>query len=118
MKNASRPTRDRKLARHFGARLQELRQNAGFSQLALSLESGCHVSFISALETGNRQPSLMTLRKLASGLGVRIEDLVAGLSDDRDRNGAAVARIVQLVRAMSREKAALARDLIATLAKK
>jgi len=118
MKNASRPSRDRKLARHFGARLQELRQDAELSQLALSLESGCHVSFISALETGNRQPSLMTLKRLASGLGVRIEDLVAGLSDDRDRNGAAVARIVQLVRAMSREKAVLAADLIETLAKK
>ena len=118
MKNASRPSRDRKLARRFGARLQELRRKAGLSQLALSLESGCHVSFISALETGNRQPSLMTLRKLANGLGVRIEDLVAGLSGPGGSGGAAVARIVQLVRAMPREKSALAVDLIETLAKK
>ncbi len=118
MRNASRPSRDRKLARRFGSRLRELRRKAGLSQLALSLESGCHVSFISALETGNRQPSLMTLRKLAGGLGVRIEDLVAGLSDERGRNGAAIARIVQLVRAMTREKVALAVDLVETLARK
>jgi hypothetical protein len=60
----------------------------------------------------------MTLAKLAKGLGVRLEDLVAGVGEGDDRNGAALGRIAQLVRAMPRGKAALAVDLVETLASK
>ena len=119
MSNASsRPKRDARLAQRFGARLQDLRQHAELSQLALSTKSGVHVSFVSAIEQGRRQPSLMTLAKLAAGLGVRLEDLVAGVGDDDDRNGAVLGRIAQLVRTMPRDKAGLAVELIETLAKK
>jgi transcriptional regulator with XRE-family HTH domain len=72
---------------------------------------------VSAIKQRRRQPSLMTLAKLAKGLGVRLEDLVAGVSEDDDKNGAALGRIAQLVRAMSRNKAALAVELVKTLAK-
>ena len=119
MSNASsRPKRDARLAQRFGARLQDLRQHADLSQLALSTKCGVHVSFVSAIEQGRRQPSLMTLAKLAKGLGVRLEDLVAGVGEDDDRNGTVLSRIAQLVRAMPRDKADLAVELVETLAKK
>jgi len=60
----------------------------------------------------------MKLAKLAKGLGVRLEDLVAGVREDDDRNGAVLGRIAQLVRAMPRDKADLAVELVETLAKR
>ena len=82
MSTTSRPTRDKQLARAFGARLQGLRSEREFSQLALATKSGVATTFVSALEQGRRQPSLMTIKKLAAGLGITMGDLLEGLDDD------------------------------------
>jgi transcriptional regulator with XRE-family HTH domain len=50
------------------------------TQLSLSLESKVAMSEISLIETGKRDPRAGTLLRLARALGVRVADLVDGLS--------------------------------------
>lgn len=52
----------------FGEILKETRKLKGLSQEQLSFESGLDRSFISQLECGHKQPSLLTLFQLAKAL--------------------------------------------------
>ncbi len=114
-----RPKRDRKLARRFGERLQQLRRGAGLSQLDLGVTIGMSTPFISGLERGIRQPSLQSLRKLAGGLGVTLEDLVRGLGGKgAGTNDAQVTRVVQAMRGMTRAEARQTVDAVEALVRK
>ena len=61
----------------FGRALRAARLSAGFSQQSLSLEGAMRRGFLSDLERGNKEPTLSTLLRLASGLGVPAGRLVA-----------------------------------------
>ena len=52
----------------FGQVIKQLRSDHGFSQEKLSFESGLDRSFISQLECGLKQPSLVTIFQLAKSL--------------------------------------------------
>ena len=62
----------------FGARLAEIRSDAGFSQSALAEAVGTSQSAISQMESGERQPSFDMLRRLAKALGVSTSHLLGG----------------------------------------
>jgi transcriptional regulator with XRE-family HTH domain len=118
MTESKRPGRDRKLARRFGERLQQLRRGAGLSQLELSLATGVSTPFVSGLERGVRQPSLQSRLKLSGGLGVTLEDLVRGLGGKRAPNDDEVPRVLQLTRGMTRAEAQQTVDVVEALARK
>ena len=61
----------------FGQALRGLRLAAGLSQEQLGLESGVQRNFISLIETGQNQPSISTIFKLAAALDVKPSKLVA-----------------------------------------
>ena len=67
-------------AQMFGARLQELRATAGFSQRELAARMGTSCAAISNLENGNTAPTLGTLVRLAEALGCNVTDLVEVLN--------------------------------------
>jgi DNA-binding XRE family transcriptional regulator len=54
----------------LGRNLQRVRTAAGLSQTALAKRSGIHRSYVSALEAGQRNPTAVTLQRLATVLGV------------------------------------------------
>ena len=54
----------------FGKVLRRLRKRAQLTQEQLGFESGLERNFISMLELGQRQPSLHTLFKLSTALGM------------------------------------------------
>lgn len=60
----------------FGIVLRELREGAGLTQEQLGFESDLRRTFISILELGQQQPSLKTVFKLASALGISASDMV------------------------------------------
>ena len=60
----------------FGIVLRELREAAGLTQEQLGFESDLRRTFISVLELGQQQPSLKTVFKLASALGISASDMV------------------------------------------
>lgn len=83
-KNAPRPGRpkghtslDEGIARLFGQAAQARRLAAGLSQEALAFETGIERSYISRLERGASQPTLLVLLKLANGLGCDLGELLA-----------------------------------------
>jgi len=61
----------------FGRALRARRRSRGLSQEQLSLESGVQRNFISLIETGQNQPTIWTLFRLAIALNVPASVLVA-----------------------------------------
>lgn len=57
-------------------RIKEAREAAGLSQYVLARRSGVTQPFISQLEAGLKNPTYLTLQKLALGLGVDPAQLV------------------------------------------
>ena len=68
---------DEGVARSFGKTAKERRLEVGLSQEALALETGIERSYISRLERGLSQPTILALLKLARGLRCEAADLVA-----------------------------------------
>jgi len=64
------------IERTFGQILRSLRQKRGLSQERLGFESGYHRTYISLLERGLKNPSLTTIFRLASALGVSPSEMV------------------------------------------
>lgn len=69
----------------FGQLLKELREERGLSQSQLALDSGLDQTFVSLLERGRRQPSLITIFALCDALHVEPETVVRRLALARPR---------------------------------
>lgn len=69
----------------LGRALRSLRLAAGLSQEQLGLESGVQRNFISLIETGQNQPTIGTIFRLADALKVRPSKLVADAEKLIDR---------------------------------
>lgn len=63
----------------FAANLRKQRKAAKLTQEELSAKVGLHPTEISRLERAVREPRLGTIVRLARGLGVTAERLVAGI---------------------------------------
>jgi transcriptional regulator with XRE-family HTH domain len=61
----------------FGQILRRYRLDAGLSQEQLGLEAGVQRNFISLIETGQNQPTVTTIFKLASALGVKTSRMLS-----------------------------------------
>ena len=61
----------------LGRALRSLRLAVGLSQEQLGLESGVQRNFISLIETGQNQPTIGTIFKLAYALNIKPSKLVA-----------------------------------------
>ena len=60
----------------FGTALREQRTRKRLSQDQLAFEAGLDRTYISLLELGQRSPTLDTMHKLASPLGIKVSTLV------------------------------------------
>jgi transcriptional regulator with XRE-family HTH domain len=69
---------DSVLAR-FGNRVRELRRKKGLSQEALALEAGLDRSYVGGVERGERNVSLVNIKKLAAAIGVSVSDITKGM---------------------------------------
>ena len=64
------------LRRLLGRNVKRLRREKGWTQEALAEFTGVSQQFISELENGKSNPTILTLHELARGLGVRPMDLL------------------------------------------
>jgi len=60
----------------FGKALREIRLKKKMSQGDIARKLGVHRSYISGLERGKRNPSLLTIKKMAKAIGVEPKDLL------------------------------------------
>ena len=58
----------------IGERIRELRKHAGLTQEKLALDANIGVSFLGDVERGLKKPSIETLEKLLSALGMTLID--------------------------------------------
>ncbi|WP_183234842.1 MULTISPECIES: helix-turn-helix domain-containing protein [unclassified Bradyrhizobium] len=77
-----------RLQDRVGLNIQELRRARKLSQEELADRSQVHQTYLSGVETGKRNPSLLVLERIAEALGVDPEEL---LRRRRRRAGGAVS---------------------------
>lgn len=65
----------------LGKRIIYLRKKRKMSQLQLSIESEINKNYISDLERGKRNPSLMILNRIAIALKIDMSELLKGIQD-------------------------------------
>lgn len=65
--------------RELGRRIKQHRERLGLSQEALALRASINRTYIGSLESGQRNPSLENVIRLALALEVEVADLVRGL---------------------------------------
>jgi transcriptional regulator with XRE-family HTH domain len=71
--------------RLFGDRVRARRQELELSQEGLAHKAGIARAYIGSLESGERNPSLDTVSRLASALDFDAADLVRGLQEVQGR---------------------------------
>ena len=64
------------IRRQVGRNLKRIRKERGWSQEQLAFESGLHRTYISGIERGARNPTVLILAQLARTLRVKVEELV------------------------------------------
>ena len=65
--------------RALGLQIKRQREAAGLSQEELAHRSSIHVTYLSGLENGKRNPSLLVLDRLSNALGIKIFNLFDGI---------------------------------------
>ena len=61
---------------NYGKQLREARLKKKMSQGDIAKKLGVHRSYISGLERGKRNPSLLTINKMAKAIGVEPKELL------------------------------------------
>jgi transcriptional regulator with XRE-family HTH domain len=72
-----------KITEEFGTRVKEIRQSKGITQEELALKAQLHRTYISSIELGKRNVSLLNIEKLAKALDCNIPDFF----EDRQHGG-------------------------------
>jgi transcriptional regulator with XRE-family HTH domain len=65
-----------KTKRAFGLRLRNIRKQKGFSQEGLALACGLDRSYVGGVERGERNISLINIKKIADAIGVSARELL------------------------------------------
>ena len=63
----------------FGARLRQLRKAKNWSLLELSMRSDINHNYLSDLENGRRNPTLMVLQRLTNAFDITLSSLFLGI---------------------------------------
>jgi transcriptional regulator with XRE-family HTH domain len=66
---------DRRFLRDLGSRIRERRRDRGLTQAELGIRCDLHRTFIGSVERGERNLSILNLRRLAKVLRVSIAEL-------------------------------------------
>jgi transcriptional regulator with XRE-family HTH domain len=75
------------LSKRLGRNVSRARSEAGISQEVLAERASLHKNIVGEVERGGRVPQLDTFLKLASGLGLSPQQLLAGIEWDSEAQG-------------------------------
>ena len=66
------------IRRQVGQNVKRIRKERDWSQEELAFKSGLHRTYISGIERGARNPTILILARLAETMRVTIDELVKG----------------------------------------
>ncbi|HET6402641.1 MAG TPA: helix-turn-helix transcriptional regulator [Candidatus Kapabacteria bacterium] len=69
---------EKNFLRRVGEAVREVREKKGLSQEELGFESGVHRTYVGAIERGERNLSLLSLRKITNALKVSVPSVLMG----------------------------------------
>lgn len=76
------PTLKKHLLNSFGSSLRKKRLEAGINtQEKLASLAGLDRTYIGGVEQGRRNPTLLSLEKIANALGISLSELLEGVDD-------------------------------------
>ena len=85
----SKPLRNRRgttgLGQKLGKRVRSIRQRKAWSLEELAERAGMHVTYLSSIERGHRNPTLNVIASLAGALGVSLSELFSGVETGGER---------------------------------
>ncbi len=67
------------ILKEFGQTIRDLRTKEGLSQEKFALKIGMDRTYYASVENGNRNISLMNIKKISDGFGISISELFRGL---------------------------------------
>ncbi|HNO77016.1 MAG TPA: helix-turn-helix transcriptional regulator [Phycisphaerae bacterium] len=73
------------MLRHLGDFLRKTREELGWSQEDLAYESGLHRTYVGAVERGEYNLTLLTLRKITDALGISLSDAIGSIPQRKPR---------------------------------
>jgi len=73
------------MLRHLGKYLRKAREEAGWSQEDLAHECGLHRTYVGAVERGEYNLTLKSLRKITDALRVTLVDAVGSIPQRKPR---------------------------------
>ena len=62
--------------KQIGMRLKQYRKDAKLTQVALAQKAGLNSNVVAKVERGLGEPTLATIKKLSSALGIKASDLL------------------------------------------
>ena len=71
----------------FGRQIRRLRKSRRLTQEETAHRAGIHVTYLSGVERGVRNPSLKNIRAIAQALGARVGELFSFETENGDGNG-------------------------------
>ncbi|MGC1380080.1 MAG: helix-turn-helix transcriptional regulator [Candidatus Baltobacteraceae bacterium] len=71
------------LRRQVGLNVRQARSRKGWSQEELAFRSGLHRTYVSGVERGTRNPTVLVIGRLAATLGIAPAELLEPVSDTR-----------------------------------
>ena len=69
------------ILKEFGQTIRDLRTKEGLSQEKFALKIGMGRTYYASVENGNRNISLMNIKKISDGFGISISELFRGLDE-------------------------------------
>lgn len=69
--------KDKKLLRELGNRVRERRKARGWTQQQFAEQSGLHRAYVAGIERGERNVTILSLKKLADVLRVSLAELLS-----------------------------------------
>ena len=63
----------------LGKNLRKAREARGWSQESLALRSGVHRTYVGAVERGEYNVTILTLRKLTKSVGITLREAIRGI---------------------------------------
>ncbi|MBI4824072.1 MAG: helix-turn-helix transcriptional regulator [Nitrospirae bacterium] len=96
---------------HIGKRIQSIREKRRLTQEELEEKTGVNARYISAIECGQKNPTVKTLSKLAKGLDIELYELFL-FSEELESEGVARKAIDSILKGADRKSLNLCLDFL------